>query len=459
MDTCRTLASRLSGRYECADSKQSIRLTCIRTAITTADTPGHEEHSAREVSAPLVLIQQLLSAHRIFALHHCHSLSDLYVRLPRARFCTLLEKYWSPFAASWDVMLHGNPTADAIAGVRLAGAGELGVGVGEEDWGSAEREYLEELTRTTDGLVDMVVYRSGSNILQEPGEDRQTPASRDDLAEGLIFSGLHTLGRHSLRALTEWMRLVSSDTENAYGVADNPLSSRARISKPRAKRQMFSSTTTSASSAQKSERPAKSKGKGKKQRPAIPPPLVPSSTQDGTGGQDKQPTVDENPLDKPKEDSNKASLHKRRDSESWMMRYLTLGYGTTWMTSEKDPTSEGTGDPKDDSKSKLSQDEKAASDVPEGRFLVGLTGPLTDPTSAPPVDDTDETMGGGNRLSLRTVHVEINEPPDSVESSNANPRSTMEQEQTEQRIRRGSSVLVRSRLRLVLYAVSQAAWN
>ena len=50
-------------------------------------------------------------------------------------FCSILDKYWLRFASNWDVLLHASPAVDIYNGIKLAGAGELGVGVGEEEWG------------------------------------------------------------------------------------------------------------------------------------------------------------------------------------------------------------------------------------------------------------------------------------------------------------------------------------
>ena len=50
---------------------------------------------------------------------------------------------------------------DIYGGIKLAAGGELGMGVGEEEWGSGEREVLEHFQSRTEGLVDLMVSRFG----------------------------------------------------------------------------------------------------------------------------------------------------------------------------------------------------------------------------------------------------------------------------------------------------------
>ena len=39
--------------------------------------------------------------------------------------------------------MHGNPATSLYGGIKVAACGELGMGVGEEERGSGEREVLE----------------------------------------------------------------------------------------------------------------------------------------------------------------------------------------------------------------------------------------------------------------------------------------------------------------------------
>lgn len=216
----------------------SVDLTRLPSSATTAAGSGKGEegaksgleYSSREVSPPALLVEQLLQAHSVFLLHHGPSLDELFVKLSRAKFCNTLERYWTRFARSWDVLLHGNPAVDALNGIKLAAGGELGVGVGEEEWGSGEREVLEDLTRRTEGLVDMVVARYGDSATSEEdsaaSETEVLPwlgsGNTPTASDGIVFGGLDQLSRHSLRGLSLWMQQIYAYGDHAYGVRDNP---------------------------------------------------------------------------------------------------------------------------------------------------------------------------------------------------------------------------------------------
>ncbi|KAM0715638.1 hypothetical protein Q7P37_009136 [Cladosporium fusiforme] len=219
----------------------SIDLTRLPAQATAAAGKGDEkvkpglEYSSREVSPPALLVQQLLQAHSVFLLHHGPSLDELFVKLSRDKFCSTLERYWMRFARGWDVLLHGNPTVDTFGAIKLAAGGELGVGVGEEEWGSGEREVLEDMTRRTEGLVDMVVARFG-----EPATEQEKSVPEDEAlpwlgsgnvpsaTDGIIFGGIDKLNRHSLRGVSNWMQQIYAYGDYAYGVRDNPSRERRR---------------------------------------------------------------------------------------------------------------------------------------------------------------------------------------------------------------------------------------
>jgi hypothetical protein len=193
------------------------------------------EYSSREVSPAVLLTQQLMQAHWVFLLHHGPTLDELFVKLSRDKFCSTLERYWTRFARSWDVLLHGNPAADVFGGIKLAAGGELGVGVGEEEWGSGEREVLEDLTRRTEGLVDVVAARFGdpaSNDVNTMSESEELPwlgsGGVPSASDGIVFSGIDGLKRHSVRSISLWMQHIYGYGEYAYGVKDNPNRERRR---------------------------------------------------------------------------------------------------------------------------------------------------------------------------------------------------------------------------------------
>ncbi|KAF7186688.1 Vacuolar fusion protein CCZ1-like [Pseudocercospora fuligena] len=193
------------------------------------------EYSSREVSPPALLIQQLIQAHYIFTLHH-GPMTELFVRLRRDKFCIILERFWSRFSRTWDVLLHGNPATDIFGGLKLSSGGELGMGVGEEEWGSGERDVLEDLTRRTEGLVDLVVSRFGDAA---PSKENVNLSDAESLpwmgsgnhplaSDGVIFGGINAITKPSLRNLSIWMRQIYSYGEYAYGVRDNPLRERRK---------------------------------------------------------------------------------------------------------------------------------------------------------------------------------------------------------------------------------------
>ncbi|KAK4549750.1 hypothetical protein LTR36_005051 [Oleoguttula mirabilis] len=189
------------------------------------------EYSSREVSPPALLTQQLLQAHCVFQLHHGPSLAELFARLSRDKFCNALDRFWARFCKTWDVMLHGNPAADVFSGLKVASGGELGFGVGEEEWGSGEREVLEDLADRTEGLVDLVVSRFGEPATVIASDDSTLPESEalpwmgggnyPIASDGVVFGGMGSITRPSLRNISLWMRQIYTYGEYAYGVRDN----------------------------------------------------------------------------------------------------------------------------------------------------------------------------------------------------------------------------------------------
>jgi len=180
-------------------------------------------------------LQQLRRAYRAFLLHHGPSFSEIFVRVKRVKFCALAARFWTQFARHWDVLLHGNPTVEVYGGIKLAAGGELGIGVGEEAWGSAARDSLEGLIRETEGLVDLTVSRFGeipelpaASAMEKSGSSRAWLGTdqHSTCADGLIFSGVGALTRQSLRVMTEWTEDIFMHGDGAYGVKYNPNSIR-----------------------------------------------------------------------------------------------------------------------------------------------------------------------------------------------------------------------------------------
>ncbi|KAK0869318.1 hypothetical protein LTS02_003086 [Friedmanniomyces endolithicus] len=209
-----------------------------KKATEKAASKATFEYSSREVSPPALLIRQLAQAHQIFLLHHGLSLDELFVRLRHDKFCSVLDRFWSRFTKHWDVLLHGNPAADVFGGLKLASGGELGFGVGEEEWGSGEREVLEDLAHRTEGLIDVIVSRFGEPAQAVASDDTSLPdsetlpwmgsGSQPAASDGVVFSGVGAIARPSLRTVSLWMRQIYTYGEYAYGVRDNPVRERRK---------------------------------------------------------------------------------------------------------------------------------------------------------------------------------------------------------------------------------------
>ena len=311
------------------------------------------------------------------------------------------------------MLLHGNPAVDIYNGLKLSAGGELGIGVGEEEWGSGEREVLEGFMGRTKGLVDLVVSRFGV-----PFHGASNPNSEIKLSggygageypgpsDGTIFSGTGALTRSSIRNVSSWMEWLYMHGETAYGVKDNPSSLR----RTRMKR----------------ERPLNpgNNPRSNDSTPAgIPAPIVPPlnsqrrkssniPTHDGRASSEKRPLTPRGP----------GGENIVTGTET-LVKYLTLGvYGSQWgIASGRSPVNERLSNLRGDSDGLPSS--KPGSSLPEpepeflkGYFLLGLLGELEEEIQGDLLiqdtqGDTDrealsERGASNNRIVMRTVHVE-----------------------------------------------------
>ncbi|ETS74608.1 hypothetical protein PFICI_13092 [Pestalotiopsis fici W106-1] len=354
------------------------------------DDSENVEYSARELKPAALLLQDLLRAHSTFLLHHAASLSALFVRSKRSKFVTLLSRYWDLFSSTWNVMLHGNPACSVFGGIKVASCGELGVGVGEEDRGSGEREVLEGFVDRVEGLVDLVVSKFGEadpdKIAEEEAAGRsiehrwigtgEEPGAED----GAIFLGIGALSRHSLRDLTRWMEDIYTWGEDAYGVKENPTSTRTRTRRQRRK-------SVNINDQAKQEPEASNDAKGDEPQTQEPP-----AAQDAQ--EDNKDTTD-------------------ASGASRLVNYLKLGYGTHWSlgSSENSTNTETKSTTKDDepvvrprieARSSSRQSAKEAA----GHFLIGLQGDVDDDGSIHSAGDSDQEQIE-SRTRLRTLTVEL----------------------------------------------------
>lgn len=505
--------STLSCRADVSDYLQSIDLTRLPATSSTSnhaspsspDPAPPIEHSAREVSPPQLLLQHLLRAHDIFRLHHGPSLGQLFQRLGRARFCGTLEKFWTRFATDWDVLLHSSPAVDIFGGLKLAAGGELGIGVGEEEWGSGEREVLEDFAGRTEGLVDLLVSRFG-----EPATDPAKPAKgntatarrysaletvepwmgcghQPGAADGVLFSGVGAVARSSLRDISSWIEWIYTYGEHAYGVRDNPTSGRAkRRRKPRpdpsdrrlrdTHRGIKSKAGFNQDDNLSSSVPTADQSNGAAQNAArehsnVPPPIVAAA--------EKSLVDASSAVGRDTSRSDAVDDHQPA-SEGWM-KYMTLGYGYSWGYSSKrpnisrQPSHQGT-------KHKSPDDQAGPGEAPPlqyldpephvdkvekklrsqilhentGHFLVGLQGDLGDE------DDGDWESGhvdsgfgdDGNRLLLRTLHVEV-DPQRSSSQEEGTYANLLSGEDTPTKAQ--SSQKEVQRFRVIVYVVCSAS--
>lgn len=436
------------------------------------------EYSAREICPAALLLQQLLRAHRIFLVHQAPSIDDLYVRIARPKFCGLLKRFWDGFILSWDVLLHGNPAVDIFNGLKLAAGGELGIGVGEEEWGSGEREVLEGFVGRTEGLVDLVVSRfgdaprlnSGLSNSNSSGSSFQNTSKHSQIFEnhprpsdGVVFSGIGALTRSSVRNVSSWMEWLHRSDQNAYGVRDNPSSA------PRQKRRKMKTSVSAglgirlneqqlASSALSSQsNDSRGKPNGAPEGPVIPPSIVAVDRTRPTSTTRSAPKVDDASMKDDQLGTDTVADGPASGADT-LVKYLTLGvYGSAWGIPAGRPpvhsrvSSLRKGETSQTSKpAKISDKPKTADEpeTPRGHFLIGLRGELEEAVQAEATDQETEPSTdaeypseseSNHRVMMRTLHVERIRPKPS-ESNDSSPNT--ENEATES---------YHDRLRIVVY--------
>ncbi|CAN9274467.1 unnamed protein product [Alternaria alternata] len=450
-----------------------------RTDSSTDTTEPVIEYSSREVSPPALLIQQLARAQSVFLLHHGSTMEAMFAKHGRSKFCSILDRYWSRFASNWDVLLHGSPAVDIYGGMKLAAGGELGMGVGEEEWGSSERDVLEDFARRTSGLVDVMVSRFGEASPLQQAKTSTDPKTLEvselepwigvgrnaHAADGVVFSGLGAVSRKSLRDLSHWVETIYAHGEYAYGIRDNPTSDRRK----RRRRNLKPESEPEPSPPMRDERPRPPvSNDGSDLPPGIPPPIVKAV---------------ENSLDKAAAavDNNKSQatstapesqtmLSSLGDTETWM-KYMTLGYGTAWGGSGNksvetsgsaapapapvpQPVRERTPSPAamryvdptpdvDPAEEKIKQQIRLEND---GYFLVGLKGDLQDLE----VDDENGEGDWNNRIPLRTIHVEVDRRAASLQTGDGDSDETPQYEK-DMRVQPTTTGSNLARLRPVVY--------
>lgn len=376
-------------------------------------------------------------------------------------------------------MLHGNPAVDVYGGLKLAAGGELGVGVGEEEWGSGEREVLEEYARRTDGLVDIVVSRFGEchpnqeadqkshKVTDKPPNQQQNepwmgrgaiPGSGD----GVVFSGVGAISRSSLRSVSHWVEWIYTFGEHTYGVRESPTSGRARSRRRTANpaRSYSSSRPDSKRTSNESSFDGSSRRRyAKAHAPGIPPPIVSAAE---SSLQKASAAIDASSRSELSESGSKSAI---ADPEVWM-KYLTLGYSSWGSSSNASRGNDPSGNkpseqhpravsPKPSIRNLDSQpDHNREAEFQEnlrrqvdrenaGHFIIGLKGDMSvdEEADATPEEDSE----WNSRTLLRTIHVQTDVPL-SASSSQLTDVDKMISAQYQARAYR--------RVRLVVYIVS-----
>ncbi|KAI1431272.1 hypothetical protein GGR50DRAFT_680218 [Xylaria sp. CBS 124048] len=363
------------------------------------DSSDNVDYSARELKPSTLLMRDLLRAHSLFLLHHASSLSALFVKSKRTQFVKLLGRFWDLFLSTWDVMLHGNPARDIVRGIKMAACGELGVGVGEEDRGSGEREVLEGFVGRIEGLTDLVVSKFGPSESPpsdaEPvkdGSSGQWLATGEEpgAEDGAIFLGVGALSRKSLLDVTCWMEDLYIWGENAYGVKESPMSTR----QGKKRQKSVPNVTDSVGDLSQSRDRASTVGHG--------------SNRDATTGKSQESEPAASSL---REAAEEGGLNR-------FMSYLKMGYGTHWTLGGSDDGAVANTTEKQNTKQKA-----RAEDTPRkpldasGHFLIGLLGDLDEVESGggesqannPPNDDSGASTYN-SRIPLRTLTVELEGP-------------------------------------------------
>ncbi len=402
----------------------------------------------------MLLRQQLLHAHSIFLLHHGRCLDGLYEKLGREKFCNVLDGFWTRFARTWDVLLHGNPAVEALRGIKLAAGGELGMGVGEEEWGSGEREVLEGLVGRTDGLVDLMVSRFGGDSVRgakmetkESGEGSNETDGQLASTDGVVFTGVGALTRKSARAVAGWVEWLHRYGVRAYGVEENPKSTvRRRRPRSRPKTEAVVGRMNGGGSLRQKAAPGlRAQGL---QRKSLTTSQQHSSEMDE---RDKAANGGAPSSTSTRDSKGHHSISEKAAENTTagggglkIMKYMTLGYGSSWgatsKTTELGSNSTGADDvrPADSNSSQMAGRAANRRGHSEGFFLIGLRGDLDErPEDDESNDDNLDasTMDSGQesgvdeqchgRIMLRIVRVHLTNSDGHQTHSNDNRLRTL----------------------------------
>lgn len=415
-------------------------------------------------------------AHQIFLLHHAQTLTELHSRLRRPKFRTILSRFWDNFVWNWDVLLHGNPAIDIFNGLKLAAGGELGIGVGEEEWGSGEREVLEGFVRRTDGLVDLIVSRFGEAAPMAGSGRGSATAEKDSLknadvwhqgqdpqpSDGVIFSGVGAVSRRFVKYISHWAILLFKHGHDTYGVRENPVA----VNRRRRSKTGITSTKTRASyiATGKGQRPMQTDiKKSATEQPrefGIPAPIVGHLV--GAPSEQKSPLKDSDrdTMSRKEQAQPATSSAESAFGTETLMKYMTFGLygsklGTSSTSTSRHPSDTNNLVEKNNqtktstvSNKYLSNTTNSESLFP-GYFMVGLQGDLDEendsednilePDSATDPGEMLDEKTKSNRIMLRTLV---------VSRAEHEAKQTREDESS---VFKTASKIAHDRLRVVVY--------
>lgn len=351
--------------------------------------------------------------------------------------------------------MHGNPASDIYNATKLSGGGELGIGVGEEEWGSGEREVLEGFIDRTEGLCDLIVGRFGL----PPASDRPASAAKDTdqwlgtgndpvAADGLIFTGKGLLSKRSLCTVSQWMEAIFKLGDNAYGVGANPAARHRQRRERKKVNQTYSSEAVqeqavhpkTASTTKKTTSLRKKAIENNAAPSGVPAPLVGQVERSldqalAKAEQQRKPEDGKTKSSSQKNSSARESKGTPNSTTDNMLKYLTLGYGSSWTlnpkgfkndqisedrdSQNKSAKSEDTSSPglqEVDPTPHVSEDEQPFVQKLEqsiGRFLIGLSGDLEQAemdSDDAAESDSPNVRSPDQRLFFRTLNIELAHP-------------------------------------------------
>lgn len=337
--------------------------------------------------------------------------------------------------------MNGNPAVDVFNGLKLAAGGELGIGVGEEEWGSGEREVLEGFIGRTDGLVDLIVSRFGnapqenlpleldsastdgaSSSNKTPTLELYGPGHHPTPSDGVIFSGIGAVTKSSVKAISSWVEWLYKFGQDAYGIRDNPSAARRRTRRKPSHSNKSAERKPRILLSQELSAPNNATRHGSVSPIGIPAPIVgpmrvPSAVANDTGSSRK-----DTGLGKGADSHSQTIVDGIPSSAETLMKYLSLGiYGSKWgISPRRSIVNRRAFDIQEKSSSAGSQanansDFRQEQPKTDGYFLVGLQGELDRDDDVDEEQDTEtgtdrDSVHGrqswSNRTMLRTLQVE-----------------------------------------------------